>query len=277
MTVKAVPWVSVGITALCVLGYLAVDTTTGEGFERYGTIPVRGIAQIGWITSMFVHAGLLHLLGNLVFLYLAAPVIEDAWGLPLFVVLYFGGGIVADGGQVLVDPGSSVPLVGASGAIAACMGALSVQFPHRKVRMFYWVFPRFTGKFYVPVWLWGGFWLAREVFDLVTEGTGGGVAFAAHVAGFVFGAAMAFVVVKIKGNGDAVEVSSRRAPDVPPQPQPQPQPGPEPKPMPQPVAAAAPLTTDAPSKPVTESETPTPFKPKAKRVPKAPRLRGETD
>ena len=79
------------------------------------------------------------------------------------------------------------------------MGALVVQFPRRKVRMFYWLYVA-VGTFFLPVWLWGGLWFGREVFDLVVWGTGTGIAFGAHIGGFMFGAALAFAIIKIQGD-----------------------------------------------------------------------------
>ena len=199
MKVGRIPVLSAGIAILCVLSLPLAMVSDGASLSVLGLVPERGAVQIGWLTSGFIHAGILHLLFNLLFFYLSGPVVEDAWGKGRFLLLYFGGGLVADLGQYALDPGSAIPIVGASGAIAACMGAMCVQFPHRKVRMFYWVW-FYVGTFFVPVWLFGGLWFGREVFDLAVFGTSSGVAFGAHLAGFAFGAGLAFTIRKLQGD-----------------------------------------------------------------------------
>ncbi|MBL8956119.1 MAG: rhomboid family intramembrane serine protease [Myxococcaceae bacterium] len=148
--------------------------------------------QLGWVTSFFLHFGWLHLLGNLLFLYITAPLLEDAWGRTRFLVFYLLGGLVANAAQYALSPHAAVSIAGASGAIAACMGAFSVRFAASKVRMMYFIFliRIWVGTAMVPAWLCGVAWFARELLDL---GGGGaeGVATGAHVGGFALGAAVA--------------------------------------------------------------------------------------
>lgn len=161
--------------------------------HRWALVPARGVAQPGWLTHLFLHAGWLHLLGNLFFFYLVGPLLEDAWGRPVFGAFYVVGGIFAAVVYALPSLQSEVFLVGASGAVAACIGAFSLRFAAKNVRMFYfyWVGRIFTGTFLMPAWGWGLLWFAGEVYSLVTVGSGSGVAFLAHVGGFLFGLAIA--------------------------------------------------------------------------------------
>ena len=174
-----------------------------EGFEtqahasllrRLSLVPARGFAQPGWFTSMFLHFGWMHILGNLFFFYLTGPLLEDLWGRAFFGGFYLVGGLVAALAQFAIDPHSTVMVAGASGAIAACMGAFTFRCANRKIRMayFYW-FRR--GTFLMPAWAWGGLWFAGEVLSLVLH-TSGGVAVMAHIGGFLFGFGTAVVLAR---------------------------------------------------------------------------------
>jgi membrane associated rhomboid family serine protease len=198
MKVGRMPTLSIGIAVVCLVVFMFTLEIEGHGLD-WALVPAQGVMQPGWLAYMFLHAGWGHLLGNFLFLYVSAPYIEDAWGAARFLALYLVGGIVAGLGQAVLDPSSTVPIIGASGAVAACMGALCVQFPRRRVRIFYW-FIRFAGTFFLPVWLWGGLWFAKELLDFALFGAHGGVALGAHLAGFAFGALMAFVIIKLQGD-----------------------------------------------------------------------------
>jgi membrane associated rhomboid family serine protease len=163
--------------------------------RRWSLVPERGLAQPGWITHQFMHGGLGHLLGNmLVFALVVAPFLEDAWGRPFFLGFYLVGGVVAGAAQALPMGDSPIHVLGASGAISACLGAFALRFAHRRVRMFYWFFLFVRGTFFVPAWLYAFFGLAMDLLGLKLQGTGGGVAYAAHVGGFLFGLGVASVV-----------------------------------------------------------------------------------
>jgi membrane associated rhomboid family serine protease len=162
--------------------------------RRFALVPARGLRQPGWITHLFLHYGWMHLLGNLLFFYIAAPLLEDVWGRLFFCAFYLLGGVLAGAAQVLIEHGSAVGIAGASGAIAACMGAFTYRYAGRRVRMGYliWFIRIFRGTFLLPAWLWGSSWFAMEVYSFA-RGTGhSGVAVMAHIAGFVFGGAVAF-------------------------------------------------------------------------------------
>ena len=191
MIVKRLPVVSLALAIACVLGFLAVLAGGVDMLVMFGMTPAEGIAQVGWLTSMFLHVGIWHLLFNLLFFYLAGPCLEDAWGRGTFLALFVLGDVAANATLWCLDPSSPMPAVGASGAIAACVGAMAVQFPRRKVRVAYWVRLR-PGMFFIGVRWWAGLWFAKELFNLSLVGSTG-VGFGAHVGGFVFGVAMALV------------------------------------------------------------------------------------
>lgn len=151
--------------------------------------------------SMFFHGGWAHLLGNMLYLYLFGDNVEDRFGRILYLVLYFGSGIAAAMAQVLVDPNSTVPLVGASGAIAGVLGAYLVLFPGVKVRGLVPV-GRVQTMSELPAWIvlimWFGLQLLNGIAALgpQTQQTGG-VAFFAHIGGFIAGAAFALIFSQI--------------------------------------------------------------------------------
>ena len=180
------------LDALCAELIQAFEDTPER---RWSLVPARGALQAGWITHQFLHGGLGHLLGNmLVFALVVAPFLEDAWGRPFFLAFYLAGGVVAGAAQALPMGDSPVHVLGASGAISACLGAFALRFAHRRVRMFYWFALVVRGTFLVPAWLYACFGLGADLLGLALAGTGGGVAYAAHVGGFGFGLAAALAM-----------------------------------------------------------------------------------
>ena len=159
---------------------------------RFGYVPAEGgVTRL--VTSMFIHAGLLHLLGNLLFFFLSGPFVEDVFGRPLFGFLYFSGGIVAALTYSLLHSQSTIALVGASGAIAAVMGAYLVRFFHSKVE-FLLLSLWYRTRFFAPAFVVLPLWLMQQVWELQTEAGGGGVAFSAHIGGFLYGFVFALLV-----------------------------------------------------------------------------------
>ena len=143
------------------------------------------VVYLGLITSMFLHGGLMHLGGNMWFLWIFGNNIEDRLGPVLFGAFYILGGVFATLAHYLVQPSSTVPVVGASGAIAAVMGAYAVWFPDAPVRTLVFYFLRdIRAKWFLAVWFITQFF----------TGTNSGVAWMAHVGGFVFGAAVGLAV-----------------------------------------------------------------------------------
>jgi membrane associated rhomboid family serine protease len=142
------------------------------------------------ITAMFMHGGVLHILGNMVYLWAFGPEIEDYLGKTIYISFYLAGGIIAFLAQFAINPVSPVPTLGASGAIAAVMGAFLVAFPHDRIRTLL-----FLGWFVtislVPAILLVGFWFLiqflSEFWTIVEKQDGGGIAYMAHIGGFLFG------------------------------------------------------------------------------------------
>lgn len=158
--------------------------------RRLSLVPSRGLVQPGWLTYMFLHYGWMHLLGNLLFFYVAGLLLEDAWGRPLFAGFYVAGGLAAAIAHFALEPSSQAMMGGASGAVAACMGAFCLRFSQRRVRIgyFIWFFIRiWRGTFTLPGWAWAGLWFGNEVLDFVLWGNTTGVAVMAHIGGFLFG------------------------------------------------------------------------------------------
>jgi membrane associated rhomboid family serine protease len=156
------------------------------------------------ITSQFLHAGWLHLLGNMLYLWIFGNNIEDRFGRIRFLLFYLAGGIAAGLTQLAIDPTSEVPMVGASGAIAATLGAYLVLFPRARITSLV-----FLGFFYqlidVPAIIVLAFWIILQLIDglasLGVTGVGGGVAFFAHIGGFAFGVLVALAVRWWSGRG----------------------------------------------------------------------------
>jgi membrane associated rhomboid family serine protease len=158
---------------------------------RWSAIPLRlmhGHNGITLLTSMFMHAGWMHIIGNMIYLWAFGPEIEDAMGSFRYLLFYLSGGLVAMFAQVASDPRSTIPVLGASGAIAAVMGAFIVTYPRDRIKtvLFFLFFVRIT---FIPAAFLIGFWFLIQVLNLgaVAEVRGGGVATLAHVAGFLFG------------------------------------------------------------------------------------------
>jgi len=167
--------------------------------HEWSVIPLHvthGHHAITLITSMFMHAGWMHIIGDMVFLWAFGPAMEDAIGHLGFLLFYLTGGAFAMMAQVLGDPHSTIPCLGASGAIAVIMGAFIVTFPRDRIRTLVW-FLIFIRVSYIPAVFLIGFWFVMQVLDFGTVATvrTGGVAYLAHIAGFLFGIATARVFV----------------------------------------------------------------------------------
>jgi len=151
---------------------------------------------------MFLHGGILHILFNMFFLYLSACNIEDLWGRIIFPVFYLLGGVVASLIHGMASPESHTPCIGASGAVAAVMGAFMIRLYKTKIYFFYAFifFPKSKhGTFHAPAYLMLPLWLIQQLLGaLESAGMEGGVAFWAHIGGFVFGAMVA-TLIKVTG------------------------------------------------------------------------------
>jgi len=154
---------------------------------------VAGRHLITILTSMFMHGSWSHILGNMVFLWAFGPEIEDLMGRRGYLVFYLLGGLAATAAQVAAGPTSTVPNLGASGAIAAVMGAFLVTYPRDRIRSLLVIFI-FVGVRYIPAALLIGVWFLLQLVNLgavAPQQGSGGVAYAAHVGGFIFGAVTA--------------------------------------------------------------------------------------
>jgi len=168
----------------------------GDAFVmRWATVPAHitaGHDYITILTGMFMHGGWSHILGNMIFLWAFGPEIEDTMGRGRYLVFYLLGGLAATAAQVAVNPLSTVPNLGASGAIAAVMGAFLVTYPRDQIRsvLIIFVFARIR---YIPAALLIGVWFLSQLVNagMVAKVETGGVAYMAHVGGFTFGAIFA--------------------------------------------------------------------------------------
>ena len=167
-------------------------THPGEQVVTQGCLPPEAPTWLTVLTSTFMHGGLLHLAGNMLFLWVFGNNVEDAMGRPKFLLFYLLGGFAATGLQVAMGPNAAVPNVGASGAIAAVLGGYIVLYPRARVLtlillVFIPIFLR------LPAVVVLGLWFVEQLlfgyFDLNSGGEAGGVAYFAHIGGFLFGLA----------------------------------------------------------------------------------------
>ena len=173
-----------------------LELTRGDAFvTQWSAVPAQITSGHNWITiltAMFMHGSWSHIIGNMVFLWAFGPEIEDAMGRGRYLAFYLIGGLVAMVAQIAGGPHSTVPNLGASGAIAAVMGAFIVTYPRDQIKslLFIFVFFRMT---FIPAALLIGFWFLTQLVHAgaVAEVQTGGVAYLAHVGGFIFGAATA--------------------------------------------------------------------------------------
>ena len=199
------PFVTWGLMAACV-GVFIYQTLTeyqdpkaGDLVVRtYGMIPsdiVSGRHLWALLTSMFLHGGLFHLIGNMLYLWIFGDNVEDAFGHSWFFIVYLFTGIVGSLLQIVIMPGSSIPTIGASGAISGIMGAYFVLFPRARVLTLIPIF-FFIRLIYLPAPILLGFWILFQVLNGCgsVPGTGGGVAYFAHIGGFASGLILGLVV-----------------------------------------------------------------------------------
>lgn len=224
-----VNYAMIGICAAVFLLQLSQGDHVDRFIEKYGMIPARvtapdkpvmvkeqGFVSDGrfvrpvivqreaaappfhpWITiftCIFLHGGWMHFLGNMLFLYIYGDNVEDRLGHIGYLIFYVGMGVAASLSHFLTDPNSVVPTIGASGAIAGVMGAYILLYPHARVLTIIPIF-YFLEFFEFPAWLLIGVWFVTQLFSgtaAITGGAVGGVAWWAHIGGFVAGAALTF-------------------------------------------------------------------------------------
>lgn len=172
-----------------------LELAGGEPFiKQWSVIPADIAAGHHWVTiftAMFMHGGWMHIIGNMVFLWAFGPEIEDAMGPVRYLVFYLLGGVVAFLAQIAAMPNSTVPSLGASGAIAAVMGAFLITYPRDRIKtlLFLGWFVTVTA---IPAGVLIGIWFLIQLFSQVgavaQAQSAGGVAYMAHVGGLIFGA-----------------------------------------------------------------------------------------
>ena len=218
---RRTPVVTLALIVACTVAFaweLGILVSGGEAalasfLEDHGVIASSLVAAVGrgdlvsepvadLVTSLFLHGGWLHLAGNLLYLWIFGNNVEDRLGRLPFLLFYLAGGIAADLTQVAIDPASDVPLIGASGAIAAALGAYVVLFPRARIQSLV-----FLGFFYqliaVPAVLVLGVWFVLQLIDgFASLGVGtaaeAGIAFFAHIGGFVFGAVLGLILRRLR-------------------------------------------------------------------------------
>jgi len=194
------PIVNWALIALCTVVFVYEVTLSGPALEHlvgsYGVVPatvLQGQGLLTLLTSMFLHGGWLHLIGNMLFLWVFGDNIEAVLGHVGYLVFYLLGGLAATGGQILASTTSTVPSIGASGAIAAVLGAYIVMFPRSRVRvlLFLGLFvtvTRVRALVFLGIWIVTQFLYGFASLGPSTAQTEG-VAWFAHIGGFAFGLA----------------------------------------------------------------------------------------
>jgi membrane associated rhomboid family serine protease len=194
-----VPVVTIGII-LVNFAVFGLELTNGDAFVlQWSAVPAHIMAGHDWVTlltAMFLHGSWSHILGNMVFLWAFGPEMEDTMGRGRYLMFYLVGGLVSMLAQVLVSPSSTVPNLGASGAIAAVMGAFLVTYPRDRIRsiLVILIFIQITR---IPAALLIGFWFLMQLVNVgsVAAVQTGGVAYVAHVGGTIFGMIVAWLFV----------------------------------------------------------------------------------
>jgi membrane associated rhomboid family serine protease len=190
-SITQVPFITV-LIILINAGVFYLEMQQGDAFiTRWSAVPdkiVDGRALETVLTSAFMHAGWLHIIGNMVFLWAFAPPMEEAMGSVKFLIFYVLGAIAAAAAHIYGDPNSTIPIVGASGAVAAVMGAFLVTYPRDSIRTL--VLTPAVRVIYIPAIVLIGLWIVLQVVSVTTEPTQantGGVAYLAHIGGAAFG------------------------------------------------------------------------------------------
>ena len=189
-------------------------------FYTWGLVPGRVMSGQGWegfLTSMFLHGGWLHLAGNMLFLWIFGDNLEDVMGHFGFALFYLMSGVAASGLQIAADPFSGIPMVGASGAIAGVMGGYLLLFPRAKVDVLF-IFIIIFKVFPIRAWIVLSLWFAMQIFGgFNTPSDGGGVAYWAHAGGFLGGIALT-LIPWLKRGGPAFWSRTHGLPPHPPAP-----------------------------------------------------------
>ncbi|MCK9244149.1 MAG: rhomboid family intramembrane serine protease [Candidatus Marinimicrobia bacterium] len=199
------PYITVGLIIVnCIVFVYQITLppeVLSEWFHGYGLVPARlfsgGLRS--WLTlftTLFLHGGFLHLAGNMLYLWIFGDNIESTLGHGKFLLFYLACGIIAASTQVLINPNSSIPMIGTSGAISGVLGAYLLRYPHARVKILFWFF-LFIRQFWVPAGYLLGIWFLLQLFNgLGSLGfqSQGGVAWFAHIGGFLAGFVLLLVL-----------------------------------------------------------------------------------
>jgi len=191
------PYVCYCLIGICVFVFLWQNTLptnlSNEAVYNFGVVPAALLGNqesyispiLSVFTSMFMHGSWMHLIGNMVFLWIYGDNIEDSMGRGRFIIFYLLSGIGAAYLQAIIDPSSSIPMIGASGAIAGVLGGYLLLHPKANVNVLMWIII-FISVIRIPAFIVLGFWIIGQFFN-ASFGTEGGVAYFAHIGGFVSG------------------------------------------------------------------------------------------
>jgi len=180
----------VAINVLVFIYQMSLGSGVRDFIFSYGVIPVNILGGSDWytlLTSMFMHGGFWHILGNMLYLWIFGDNVEDALGKFWFIVMYLLAGIVGSVAHILVSPNSAIPTIGASGAVSGVLGCYLVLYPRAKVLALVPIifFIRFM---MLPAYIFLGFWIFLQmIYGFGSFGGGTGVAYFAHIGGFVVG------------------------------------------------------------------------------------------
>ena len=216
------PVISYALIGLNILVFFwqMTDPTGGLYIKQFGSIPAEvsnGTGLYTLLTSMFMHAGLSHLAGNMLYLWIFADNIEATVGSRKFLLFYLIGGLFASYAHISLSPSSTIPCVGASGAIAAAMGAYLTLFPKSKIKVILLIFFR---VFYIPAFAVLGIWIGLQLYsgigglEFLAGGEGkdsGGIAYWAHIGGFVIGVLAGFFFKRETNNDDGYFIEDPEA------------------------------------------------------------------
>ena len=207
---RSTPIITYALIAICVIVFLwqlSLGPNVKVAIYALGVIPASLLQgallpqELRWvspemtvITSMFLHGGFMHLIGNMLYLWVFGDNIEDILGKPVFIIFYVICGIVAALSQALPDPSSTIPMIGASGAISGVLGAYMVFFPKKSIRVAI-PFGFFLQILKLPAYVVLLFWFVLQLINGALSGSDGGVAFGAHIGGFIAGVILAPIMV----------------------------------------------------------------------------------
>ncbi len=213
------PYVTYGLIAINIAMFALTAPWLGDmawlwqRLALYPALVTQGYWTWGLASHMFLHAGILHIAGNMLFLWVFGDNLEDQMGHAGFAVFYLLSGLAAAAGQIAIDPFSTIPMVGASGAIAGVMGGYLLLFPRARVDVIA-IIVIIVKRFTIPAWVLLAVWFAIQLFYAVAA-TDDGVAYMAHMSGFLAGILFALPVFLRKG-GPAFWRSTHGRPPHPP-------------------------------------------------------------